>query len=202
MLLGDKQIIDGRNRYLACKIAGVKPQFTPVSLTERYDAYDYVVSQNIRRRQLTTEKRREVVKKLREQGKSIRDIALTMNATKSTVADDVGHLSDAGQLNEPEQIEGLDKKKRSTTKKSKGTVAKKKNYSNMADGIADKINNWLRPDQSMTKLIEELIEHRPEISEVSWLNLISVIGLEAKRARELGERMYDAGDIEELMECR
>lgn len=53
-LLGGK-IIDGRNRYAACKEAGVTPWFE--SLPEDTDPNEYVVSINIRRRQLTVAQR-------------------------------------------------------------------------------------------------------------------------------------------------
>lgn len=49
------QIIDGRNRYAACKEVGIEPRFE--SLPDDTDPGKYVVSINIRRRQLTVAQR-------------------------------------------------------------------------------------------------------------------------------------------------
>lgn len=50
----DERILDGRNRYLACKAAGVKPQYREY---EGDDALAFVVSLNVQRRHLTTAQR-------------------------------------------------------------------------------------------------------------------------------------------------
>jgi ParB/Sulfiredoxin domain len=47
----DGQILDGRNRALACKVAGVEPEFQTY---KNDDPVAFVVSQNLHRRQLST----------------------------------------------------------------------------------------------------------------------------------------------------
>lgn len=47
---GESVILDGRNRFMACELVGVKPKFTTITCD---DPYTYVVSANIKRRNLS-----------------------------------------------------------------------------------------------------------------------------------------------------
>jgi hypothetical protein len=54
IILYEGEILDGRNRYLACQILGIEPK------TEEYkgpDPFKYVISKNLHRRHLTTSQR-------------------------------------------------------------------------------------------------------------------------------------------------
>lgn len=51
IILYDKKILDGRNRYLACQIAKVEPRFRIFS--NKIDPLDYIISMNLERRHLT-----------------------------------------------------------------------------------------------------------------------------------------------------
>ncbi len=56
ILLYRDQILDGRNRYCACQIAGVAPIFRIIDLEldqQRSSPLEYVISLNLRRRQMT-----------------------------------------------------------------------------------------------------------------------------------------------------
>ena len=113
ILAGTKQIVDGRNRYLACRRADVEPRTAEVSTDGMpYGVYEYVVSKNLLRRQLTAAQRQAVVKKLRESGQSIRAIAETTGIPRATVARDVRELAQSGHLDQPERIEGKDGRSR------------------------------------------------------------------------------------------
>ena len=57
----EDKILDGRNRYLACAIAGIDPE--AVDYTGD-DPVGYVISANIHRRHLTAEDKRDLIEKL------------------------------------------------------------------------------------------------------------------------------------------
>ena len=54
--LVDGQVIDGRNRYVACRIAGVDPRFVELESTPT-DLVSYVLSRNLHRRHLDRSQR-------------------------------------------------------------------------------------------------------------------------------------------------
>jgi len=55
--LFDDAIIDGRNRYLACGLAGIEPTFQEIPFAGEQAALTYVLSRNLKRRHLTLEQR-------------------------------------------------------------------------------------------------------------------------------------------------
>jgi hypothetical protein len=66
ILLWEGKIIDGRNRYEACKLAGVEPVFKKIEFPGgEAEALAYVVSRNLKRRHLTRPQRDGVIVKLR-----------------------------------------------------------------------------------------------------------------------------------------
>jgi hypothetical protein len=88
MILYEGMILDGRNRYLACKAAGVEVHYWHFyDLNDRLDPATYVISANLHRRHLTAEQKREVIAKLIEAQpeKSDRQIAKEARADHKTV---------------------------------------------------------------------------------------------------------------------
>jgi hypothetical protein len=83
-LLGE-EILDGRNRYLACLEAGVRPTFEHLSAVE---PVDYVCGANLHRRHLTAEQKRDLITKLlkAEPSKSNRQIAEQTRTSHPKVA--------------------------------------------------------------------------------------------------------------------
>ena len=86
IILYEDKILDGRNRYLACREAGVEPTYRPLLSCD--DPLAFVVSANLHRRHLTSEQKRALIDKLlkADPTKSDRQIANTVKADNKTVA--------------------------------------------------------------------------------------------------------------------
>jgi ParB-like chromosome segregation protein Spo0J len=92
----DGRIIDGRNRYMACIAAHVKPKFQDIEID---DTYKYVVSINTNRRHLDTSQRSWVAAKLYQRS-SFADTPLTqqeaadmLNVSRRSLVSAVGVMS-------------------------------------------------------------------------------------------------------------
>jgi hypothetical protein len=88
MILYEGKILDGRNRYRACKAAGVEVHYWHFyDLNDRLDPAAYVISANLHRRHLTAEQKREVIAKLlkAQPEKSDRQIGKQIGAHHTTV---------------------------------------------------------------------------------------------------------------------
>lgn len=111
-------VIDGRNRELACLIAGFEPLYVNLDLSPS-EILARVHSKNDFRRhenpETVRQRRRSYIAELREGGKSIREIAERVGVSKSVVGREL-QLSRIGTLDEPPTVIGKDKKPR----KSKG----------------------------------------------------------------------------------
>jgi ParB-like chromosome segregation protein Spo0J len=65
IVLKDGMILDGRNRYRACRKLGVEPSFVCKAYSDQItDPAAYVISANIHRRHLTAEQKRDLLVKL------------------------------------------------------------------------------------------------------------------------------------------
>jgi hypothetical protein len=119
-LLGDK-ILDGRNRYRACKAAGVRPNFTHLPAV---DPLTFVISANLHRRHLTAEQKREVIAKLlkAQPEKSDREIGKTAKVDHKTVGTARAMLEGRGEI--PHVETRTDTKGRKQPAKKKNSAAK------------------------------------------------------------------------------
>lgn len=95
--LPDGRILDGRNRELACLIAGVDPEYKVANLAE-FEVRGFVASLNDKRRHESAEARRQRVAQLRSQGMSTRAIAAEMDIDPKQVRRD---LNKVGTLSPP-----------------------------------------------------------------------------------------------------
>jgi ParB-like chromosome segregation protein Spo0J len=86
IVLKDGMILDGRNRYRACRKLGIEPSFACEAYSDQIiDPAAYVISANIRRRHLTAEQKRELIVRFADRTKSDRAIAADMKTNKDTV---------------------------------------------------------------------------------------------------------------------
>jgi hypothetical protein len=84
--LADGRILDGRNRELACRIAGVEPWYEMTRPTE-FEIPALIASLNLHRRHLTREEKRRLVEAIlrAEPNRSNRSIAGTTGVSHHTV---------------------------------------------------------------------------------------------------------------------
>jgi len=74
IVLYEGKILDGRNRYLACKKANIEPKYSIMNYN--IDPVDFVVSKNLVRRQLTPAQKAESANRALELKKRLRTIQL------------------------------------------------------------------------------------------------------------------------------
>jgi hypothetical protein len=60
------ELLDGRNRYRACLVLGIKPDAAEIDEDENFDPLKWVLSMNLHRRHLTTSERAMVAAKIRQ----------------------------------------------------------------------------------------------------------------------------------------
>lgn len=74
IIIYENEILDGRNRYAACKMAGITPRMKVFSGTED-EALQYVTSHNLHRRHLTASQRAMIAAKIADMpvGKPVED---------------------------------------------------------------------------------------------------------------------------------
>jgi hypothetical protein len=87
IVLFEGMILDGRNRYRACTVAGIEARYREINFGSYAEARAYVISANIHRRHLTVEQRRELVEKLlkADPEQSDRQIAQIAKVSDKTV---------------------------------------------------------------------------------------------------------------------
>lgn len=88
LVKGKREYLDGRNRWIACEKHGLKCHCRAVNVKDD-EVKAYIIRQNITRRHMDEELRKSLVAELREDGKSVRQIAETLQIPKSTVHRDI-----------------------------------------------------------------------------------------------------------------
>jgi transposase-like protein len=106
MVDGRPQVLDGRNRELACKKARVRCYYKQVKVKDE-EVKDFILRYNVHRRHMTPELRRQIVAELRADGESTRQIAAAVGVSHTTVQND---LRESGGKNLPPEVQGRDGK--------------------------------------------------------------------------------------------
>ena len=118
VLLGGK-ILDGRNRWEACKLAHIKPWTRNANREQRKDPLGYVMSMNLHRRHLSMgQKRAAIIFKLKtEPEKSNRQIAREAGVDHKTVDRQREKMENGGEIPHHETHIGKDGVKQPSTRK-------------------------------------------------------------------------------------
>ena len=186
----DGQIVDGRNRYLACKTARYEFKDEDfVELPEGVDVLAFIVSKNIQRRHLTADGKRQVIAKLLESNpnSSSRAIAFLVRCSHHTVedvrnemaADDNGEADDDGDDDEDDDEKttgqfaqlrtGRDgKKRRKATSKASAPPTHKELMKQVDDFKAQwaKLKDWQRKYFVMSRkddimaILKDIVKNR------------------------------------------
>jgi len=134
VILVKKKIIDGRNRYLACRQAGVPCRFETHQVAEE-DIPAYIDSLNEHRRHLSKEFRekkaqirRELARSFRNEGMSFRDIAERLNVSLGQVQRDLKEAVSGVSEDTPESSEKAEKDDSSPPEGPKTTGRDGKQY--------------------------------------------------------------------------
>jgi hypothetical protein len=211
------QIIDGRNRALACARVGIEPKYIEFDGSEE-DIPRFVISANIHRRHLTAEQRRDLIKRFLQADptKSDRDIADTVKVSPTTVGAVRKATVQSGQLDAPPaKRTGKDGKTRKlpSTKSSikadadSGGVKRARNIiktkakkppdiNRFAEDVALRIGGHIHNDTWNKKLLA-LAEFQADIDPSSRNMLVKTLNGLARRASTFAKTI-ESGSIAEL----
>src|SRR5215831_7774662 len=170
--LHEGMILDGRNRYRACLVAGVKLPclLRLASDPADFDPVAFVISHNIHRRHLTAEQRRELIAKLitAQPEKSDRQIAKIAKVSPTTVGTKRAKMEKAGDVSK------LDTRRDTRGRKQ---PSKKK----VAEGKKPKPSQReLEAKQAHINELEAAREHDNDLAEQLQAAKIKIAGLESE----------------------
>jgi ParB-like chromosome segregation protein Spo0J len=173
----DGQILDGRNRYAACELAGIEPRFTTY---EGDDPAGYALAVNIARRHLTTGARAVLAEQARRLG--------GMSTRKAATGADLHHrrIMDAALVLDyaphlvPAIVAGL--------KPLSVAVAEAREHKVIADAVRAKEDRVRKADPDLMSLVAE---QRMDLDEA-----LAVLDAREEKARREAESLASAEERE------
>jgi ParB-like nuclease domain len=160
------QIIDGKHRALACKKLGIEPQYRERKFADEAGVLAYVISQNIHRRHMHLEQKRQLIAKLlkADPTQSDNSIAKQTKTTNKTVAAQRKRLE--GRKEIPNVSKRTDTQGRQQPAK-KASNPKVKPTAAQPDRVEPKVEatpccSWCQHEitQPPPLICEECVEHR------------------------------------------
>jgi hypothetical protein len=171
IVLLNGKILEGRNRYLACIVAGIEPRFTEHYSDSclSHDPVGFVISRNIHRRHLTAEQKRDLIAKLLKANpeKSDREIGRQTKTDKNTVASVRAKEEARGEIHHVE--------KRTDTKGRQQPARKK-----TAKPIPSEVRREMEASQAHAADLEAAREHDKDLAEQLRAAEIKIAGLESE----------------------
>jgi len=140
------KILDGRNRYHACRALGIEPRLTPFTGDDGA-ARAFVISKNLRRRHLDPETKIKILAQLvaAQPEKSDRKLAKEAGVDHKTIAKARKKGEATGEVSPVEKRVGADGKarRRPATKRAKAKARVPKHDSRIiAPGLADRVGRF------------------------------------------------------------
>ena len=187
--LNEPVIVDGRNRFKACEIAGVEPEFSNDYVMEPHEIGPWVISHNLHRRHLTTSQKAAVavayeaeLAKLaktrqgqRNDLKSDKDIAVNLpQQTLGRARDEAGGLFQVSgkSVSDAKYVSQHDPEAFQRVRDGKQAV------SAAAKAIREKLNPKpeLTPEQLAEKKLRPLLKENEAVIEAAFSILAEVLG--------------------------
>lgn len=167
------KILDGRNRYLACKMADVKPKLIKFQGDDK-DALAFVISENLKRRHLSTSQRAMIAAEL-VTSKEGRPKKEDSESQKTTSVKDAAKKMNVGEkiVKKAKEIKRKSPERAKEVSQGKKTVDKALKETRMEKGeITDKDEAIKLGDSALSSLKRVKEEYRPLVYKriLDWLH--------------------------------
>jgi hypothetical protein len=160
-------VLDGRNRAIACAVAGVPPIY--VDRDDIVDPVAFVISANIRRRHLSSKQKRALVARLLQLDpkRSDRQIAAATGVSHHTVGGVRAEQEADGQIAQQTEVRTKDDKlrRRRGRASDKGNGSKPQHEPDAEDAVGpDSVGEHVREQSRLEKLEDENVRLKLEIT--------------------------------------
>jgi hypothetical protein len=185
IVLKDGMILDGRNRYRACRKLGIEPSFACEAYSDQIrDPAAYVISANIHRRHLTAEQKRDLIAKLikAQPEKSDRAIGKMAKADGKTVAAIRAKQEGRAEIPHIEKRTDTKGRKQPAQKKTNTKGRKRPTQTAKPKRSTSQDQRELEAKQAHINELEAAREHDRDSAEQLRLAEIKTVGLEGEIA--------------------
>jgi ParB-like chromosome segregation protein Spo0J len=192
-------ILDGRNRYRACEVAGLEPAYRHFTGD---DPTAFVISANLHRRHLTAEDKRKVIADLikADPTKSNRQIAKAAKVDDKTVGTIRKKLGATAEIPQLEKTTGADGKARRHPRKrrpSSGEVRRRRRQERLDCGLQQHAVVEQRRREYASAIAQELIQEFGEMTVRRIAEALRVAYVDEALAELLGKGSRTAPAVDD-----